>query len=253
MRGISGRRAVVTGGGKGIGAAIALRLAEEGAHVAVLDLSEEMGLPTVKEIERRGGRSIAVACDVSDETAVLSAFDTVNGQLGGTDILINNAGVTRDGMMFKMTVDQWDTVMAVHLRGMFLCAREAQKTMGANNWGRIVNLSSTAALGNRGQANYSAAKAGVQGFTKTAAIELGRFGITVNSIAPGFIVTDMTRAAAKSLNQSWEDYERTLVSRIALGRGGTPEDVAGLAAFLASDDASFITGQVIYLTGQPRV
>jgi 3-oxoacyl-[acyl-carrier protein] reductase len=253
VRGINGRRAVVTGGGRGIGAAIAKRLAAEGAHVAVLDLSEEAAAPTVEAIVGEGGRSVAIACDVSDESLVVRAFEQVNDALGGgPDILINNAGITKDAMLFKMTVEQWDAVQAVHLRGTFLCTREAQKTMVSGGWGRVVNLSSTSALGNRGQANYSTAKAGVQGFTKTAAIELGRYGITVNAIAPGFIVTDMTRAAAESLGQSWEEYEKATVARIAVGRGGTPEDVAGLTAFLASEDASFITGQVIYLTGQPR-
>jgi 3-oxoacyl-[acyl-carrier protein] reductase len=253
VEGIEGRVAVVTGAGKGIGAAIASRLAREGARVAVVDLSEEQGKDTVQAIEEGGGVARPYACDVSDEAAVDRAFDAITRDLGGVAILVNNAGITQDTLLFKMTVSQWDAVMAVHLRGTFLCTRAAQRLMVPAEWGRVINLSSTAALGNRGQSNYSAAKAGVQGLTKTMALELGRYGITANAIAPGFIVTDMTRAAAESMKMSWDDFLAAQTARICLGRGGTPHDVAGLAAFLASNDASFITGQVLYLTGQPRV
>jgi 3-oxoacyl-[acyl-carrier protein] reductase len=253
MRGLSGRVAVVTGGGKGIGAAVATRLAEEGARVAVLDLKQEFTTEVVDRIAAAGGDARGYAADVSLEDSVSAAFEALTADFGhGAEILVNNAGITQDSLLHKMTVDQWDRVMAVHLRGTFLCTQAAQRAMVPEKRGRIVNLSSTAALGNRGQANYSAAKAGIQGFTKTASLELGRYGITVNAIAPGFIVSDMTKAAAEGLKMPWEEFEAMQVSRIAIGRGGTPEDVAALAAFLASDDASFITGQVVYLTGQPR-
>jgi 3-oxoacyl-[acyl-carrier protein] reductase len=253
MRGISGRVAVVTGAGRGIGAAVAKRLAEEGASVAVLDLTLENTEESVAEIVAAGGEARGYACDVADEDSVAAAFVAIADGFGrGAGILVNNAGITQDAMLHKMTVAQWDRVMAVHLRGSFLCTRAAQLQMVPDRWGRIINLSSTAALGNRGQSNYSAAKAGLQGFTKTVSLELGRFGITVNAIAPGFIISEMTRAAAASMKLDWPEFEAQQVSRISVGRGGTPEDVAGLAAFLASDDASFITGQVVYLTGQPR-
>jgi 3-oxoacyl-[acyl-carrier protein] reductase len=252
MQGLNERIVVVTGGGQGIGAAFATRFAAEGSKVAVLDLSEDRTQSIVDRIRASGGTAYGYACDVSDHSAVESAFAALTADLGGPDILINNAGITQDSMLHKMSVEQWDRVMGVHLRGTFLCTQAAQRSMVKKGWGRVVNLSSTAALGNRGQANYSAAKAGLQGFTKTAALELGRYGITVNAIAPGFIISEMTRAAAEGLKVSWDEFEALQVSRICLGRGGTPEDVAGLAAFLASDDASFITGQVLYLTGHPR-
>lgn len=254
MRGLNGRVAVVTGAGRGIGAAVAERFADEGARIAVLDLTVDNTADTVATITATGAEARGYACDVADEQSVAAAFDAIAEDFAqGCGILVNNAGITQDSMLHKMTVEQWDRVMAVHLRGTFLCTRAAQRQMVPSSWGRVVNLSSTAALGNPGQANYSAAKAGLQGFTKTAALELGRFGITVNAIAPGFIVSEMTRAAAASLKVDWDEFEALQVSRICVGRGGTPEDVGGLAAFLASDDASFITGQVVYLTGQPRI
>ena len=196
--------AIVTGAAQGMGAATAIRLAADGNAVAVLDLDATSCSATVEKIVADGGRAVAVAADVSDSQAVEAAVQRVADELGPPAILINNAGVTRDNLLFKMSDSDWDTVMSVHLRGSFLMTRAAQAFMTQARWGRIVNLSSVSALGNRGQANYSAAKAGLQGLTKTLAIELGRFGITVNAIAPGFIATEMTRATAVRTGVPWK-------------------------------------------------
>jgi len=166
-------------------------------------------------------------------------------------VLVNNAGVIRDNLLFKMSDDDWDTVMGVHLRGAFLMSRAAQQHMVAQGFGRIISLSSSSALGNRGQANYSTAKAGLQGFTKTLAIELGQFGITVNAIAPGFIVTDMTAATAARVGMDFGEFQTAAAARIPVRRVGQPEDVANVASFLASDGAGFVSGQVIYVAGGP--
>ena len=173
-------------------------------------------------------------------------------RLGSLDILVNNAGVTRDNLIHKMTDEDWDLVAAVHLKGAFLCSRAAQREMVKRNWGRIVNLSSGSALGNRGQTNYSTAKAGLQGMARTLAIELGRFGITVNAVAPGFIDTEMTRATALRLGRDPEEFKEAAARNIPVGRVGVPRDVANVIAFLASEDASFVSGQVIYIAGGPR-
>ena len=167
-------------------------------------------------------------------------------------MLVNNAGITRDNLLFKMTVDEWDTVMAVHLRGSFLMTKAAQKHMTEAKFGRIVNLSSVSALGNRGQVNYSAAKAGIQGFTKTLAIELGKFGITANAIAPGFIETEMTAATAERLGVDFEDFKKFNADQIPVARVGQPEDIAHTVSFLVSEGAGFVSGQVIYVAGGPR-
>ena len=167
-------------------------------------------------------------------------------------MLVNNAGVTRDNLLFKMTEDDWDIVMGVHLRGSFLMARAVQKHMVEAGWGRIVNLSSTSALGNRGQANYSTAKAGLQGFTKTLAIELGRFGVTANCIAPGFIVTDMTRATAARIGPTGTTYVTPAPPRSRWPRAGQPEDIAHAVIFFVSEGAGFVSGQVLYVAGGPR-
>jgi 3-oxoacyl-[acyl-carrier protein] reductase len=246
------RVAIVTGAARGIGAATARRLAEDGFAVAVLDLDEASAKGTAEAIEAAGGRAIAVGADVSDAEAVEAAVARVAGELGPPVVLVNNAGVTRDNLLFKMTEADWDTVMDVHLRGAFLMSRATQKYMTEAKWGRIVNLSSTSALGNRGQANYSAAKAGLQGFTKTLAIELGKFGVTVNAIAPGFIQTDMTKATAERVGVSFEDFIAFAVKEIPVGRVGQPEDIAHLVSFFASEGAGFVSGQVVYAAGGPK-
>ncbi|GDY29105.1 beta-ketoacyl-ACP reductase [Gandjariella thermophila] len=246
------RVAIVTGAARGIGAAVAKRLAQDGFAVGVVDLHESSCADTVKEIEAAGGRALAVGADVSKTDQVDAAVGRVADQLGAPTVLVNNAGITRDNLLFKMTDEDWDSVIAVHLRGSFLMSRAAQKYMTEQKWGRIVNLSSVSALGNRGQANYSTAKAGLQGLTKTLAIELGKFGVTVNAIAPGFIVTDMTAATAERVGMSFEDFQQAAAAEIPVRRVGVPEDIANVAAFLISDEASFVSGQVIYVAGGPR-
>lgn len=246
------RTAIVTGAARGIGTAVAKRLAVDGFAVAVLDLDEQACKTVVAEIESAGGRALAVGANVADEQAVAAAVERIAAELGAPTVLVNNAGIIRDNMLYKMTVDDWDAVMGVHLRGSFLMSRAAQKYMTEAGWGRIINLSSTSALGNRGQANYAAAKAGLQGFTKTLAIELGKFGVTVNAIAPGFIETEMTVATAERMGISFEEFSKTLVERIPVGRVGKPEDIAHTVSFFASEGASYVTGQVLYVAGAPR-
>jgi 3-oxoacyl-[acyl-carrier protein] reductase len=245
------RIAIVTGAARGIGAGTAKRLAADGMAVAVLDLNESDCAQTVAEIEKAGGRAIAVGADVSNADQVKAAVDRVVAELGEPTVLVNNAGVTRDNLLFKMSENDWDTVMNVHLRGAFLMTRAVQQYMVGAKWGRIVNLSSTAAVGNRGQVNYSAAKAGMQGLTKTLAIELGKFGITANAVAPGFIVTDMTAATAARLGLSFEDFQAGAAQGIPVQRVGQPEDVAAAIAFFTSEGAGFVSGQVLYIAGGP--
>jgi 3-oxoacyl-[acyl-carrier protein] reductase len=241
----------VTGAARGIGAATARRLAADGMAVAVLDLDEAACAVPVKEIADAGGRAIAVGADVSKTDQVTAAVDLVAAELGGPTVLVNNAGVIRDNLLFKMTDDDWDTVLGVHLRGAFLMSRAVQKYMVDQKYGRIVNLSSSSALGNRGQVNYSAAKAGMQGFTKTLAIELGRYGVTANAVAPGFIATDMTAATAARVGMPFEDFQQAAAQRIPVGRVGQPADVANLISYLVSEGAGFVSGQVIYVAGGP--
>ncbi|MGH3185936.1 MAG: 3-oxoacyl-ACP reductase FabG [Streptosporangiaceae bacterium] len=245
------RVAIVTGAARGIGAATARRLAADGMAVAVLDLDEAACAATVKEIADGGGRALAVGADVSSTDQVNAAVSRIANELGGPTVLVNNAGVIRDNMLFKMTDDDWDAVLGVHLRGAFLMSRVTQQYMVEAKYGRIVNLSSSSALGNRGQANYSAAKAGMQGFTKTLAIELGQFGITANAVAPGFIVTDMTASTAARVGMPFEDFQQAAAQRIPVRRVGQPADVANLISFLASEGAGFVSGQVIYVAGGP--
>jgi 3-oxoacyl-[acyl-carrier protein] reductase len=246
------RVAVVTGAARGIGAATAIRLAQDGFAVAVLDLDEAQAKGTVEAIEAAGGKALAVGADVSDAEQVAAAVERIAAELGGPTVLVNNAGVTRDNMLFKMSESDWDTVMNVHLRGAFLMSRATQKYMTEAKFGRIVNLSSVSALGNRGQANYSTAKAGLQGFTKTLAIELGKFGVTANAIAPGFIQTEMTKATAERMGIPFDDFIKGAASQIPVQRVGQPEDIAHLVSFLVSEGAGFVSGQVIYAAGGPR-
>jgi 3-oxoacyl-[acyl-carrier protein] reductase len=245
------RVAIVTGAARGIGAATAGRLAADGMAVAVLDLDEATCAGTVDAISAAGGRAFAVGADVSQADQVEAAVGKVAAELGPPAVLINNAGVIRDNLLFKMTDNDWDTVLGVHLRGAFLMSRATQKHMVDQRFGRIVNLSSSSALGNRGQVNYSAAKAGMQGFTKTLAIELGQFGITANAVAPGFIVSDMTAATAARIGMDFDDFQAAAASQIPVRRVGQPEDVAHVISFLCSEGAGFVSGQVIYVAGGP--
>ena len=246
------RVAIVTGGARGIGAAVSTQLAQDGYAVAVIDLREEDTAGTVAAITDAGGRAMGIGADVSNSTDVALAVAQVAEELGAPTVLVNNAGILRDNLLFKMTEGDWDAVMAVHLRGAFLMTREVQKHQVAAKWGRIVNLSSTSALGNRGQANYAAAKAGLQGFTKTLAIELGPFGITANAIAPGFIATDMLRATAERMGITFEQFLEGAKNEIAVRRVGQPADIAAAASFFCSEGASFVSGQVLYVAGGPK-
>ncbi|GAC1538275.1 MAG: 3-oxoacyl-ACP reductase FabG [Acidimicrobiales bacterium] len=248
---MAGRVALVTGAARGIGATIATRLAQDGLDVAVLDLDATACAATVEGVERAGRRAMAVGADVADEASVAEAVQSVTDSLGAPTVLVNNAGVLRDSLMFKMTVADWDTVMGVHLRGAFLMSRAVQPHLKQARWGRIVNLSSTAAMGAVGQANYSAAKAGLQGFTKTLAVELGRYNVTVNCVAPGFTVTDMTRSTAERVGIPFDEMVREQVDKIAVGRAGEPADIANAVSFFADERSGFVSGQVLYVSGGP--
>jgi 3-oxoacyl-[acyl-carrier protein] reductase len=243
------RVAIVTGAGRGIGAAIAHRLAADGMSVGVVDLDEQGSRRTAKEIMEYGGRAIPIGADVADETAAGNAVQQTAAELGPVTVLVNSAGIIRDNLIFRMSTADWDSVMDVHLRGAFLMTRAAQTHMTQAKWGRIVNISSTSALGNRGQANYAAAKAGLIGFTKTLALELGKFGVTANAIAPGFVETEMTAATAARQGLDFEEWKSAIARDIPLGRIGQPEDIAAVASFLCSEDAGYVSGQVIYVSG----
>ncbi|GAA2702967.1 MULTISPECIES: 3-oxoacyl-ACP reductase FabG [Actinoplanes] len=247
------RVAIVTGAARGIGAATALQFASEGAAVAVLDLDESDCAGIVGRIRAAGGTAIALGCDVADEAQVDAAVDKVAAELGGVDVLVNNAGVTRDNLLHKMSAGDWDLVMNVHLRGAFLCSRAVQRHMVPKRYGKIINTSSVSALGNRGQANYATAKAGIQGLTRTLAMELGPFNINVNAVAPGFIATEMTDATAARIGLSAADMQAKAAEITPLRRVGQPEDIARVVAFLAGDAASFVTGQTLYVDGGRRL
>ncbi|WP_395883663.1 beta-ketoacyl-ACP reductase [Cytobacillus oceanisediminis] len=247
-----GRVAFVTGGSRGIGKGIVQLFAQEGAKVAFIDLNEEALADTTNELNEKGYEVYSKVANVTDAEQVEQAFKEVKDTFGSVDILVNNAGVIRDNLLFKMTDSDWQTVMDVHLKGSFNAARTAQKYMVEQKYGRIINISSTSALGNRGQANYAAAKAGLQGFTKTLAIELGRYGITANSVAPGFIETEMTKETAARIGIPFEDLIKHSVAGIPVGRSGKPEDIANAVAFFADEKSSFVNGQVIYVAGGPK-
>ena len=248
---LDGRVAMVTGASRGIGEATARRFAREGARVCLTDAKLEGALSTARQLVDEGMDVFAARVDVTNNLEVENAVKETMERYGRLDILVNNAGVTRDNLFHKMTDDDWRTVLNVHLGGAFFCARAVQKHMVEHNYGRIVNVSSLSALGNRGQANYSAAKAGIQGFTKTLAIELGRYGVTVNAVAPGFIETDMTRETAARLGMDFDDFVSEAVQSIPVGRAGWPEDVAAAILYLASEEAGFVSGQVLYVAGGP--
>ena len=246
------RVALVTGGGRGIGAATAWKLAREGAAVVVADLDLGPATEVAQAIMAEGGRALALAVDVTQRDQVEAAVEKTVEQFGRLDILVACAGIIRDNLLFKMTDEDWFAVMNTHLTGSFYAARAAQKYMVQQRYGKMVFISSTSALGNRGQANYSAAKAGLQGFTRTLAIELGPFNINVNCVAPGFVETRMTQATAERLGIDWEEYKARRAAEIPLRRTGKPEDIANVIAFLVSDEASYVSGQVIYVAGGPR-
>jgi 3-oxoacyl-[acyl-carrier protein] reductase len=244
--------AVVTGASRGIGKAISKRLASEGAYVYLVDINESALYETCNELASINLAVEAVVVDITNEEEVKRLFDGVEEKHGKADILVNNAGIIRDNLFYKMSSDDWDQVMNVHMKGTFLCSKYAQKLMVKNQYGRIIILSSVSALGSRGQANYAAAKAGIQGFTKTLAIELGKYNITVNSIAPGFIMTDMTKAVAERLGITFDQLIEAKVKQIPVNRAGKPDDIAQAASFFASPASSFINGQVLYVAGGPK-
>jgi 3-oxoacyl-[acyl-carrier protein] reductase len=244
--------AFLTGAGRGIGAATAAKLASEGAAVVVSDMDTGPAEETANDIRSSGGRALALSVDVTDRQGVEDAIARAAQEFGRLDILVACAGITRDNLVFRMTDEDWDGVINTHLKGSFLAARAAQKYMVEQRYGKIVLTSSTSALGNRGQANYSTAKAGLQGLAKTLAIELGRYGINVNAVAPGFIETRMTQQTAERLGVDWEQFKKESAARIPLQRTGKPEDVANVIAFLVSDESSYVSGQVIYIAGGPR-
>ena len=241
--------ALITGGAQGIGEATVRRFAEEGAKVVIADLNGEAAEALAASVRAQGGEALGVACDVQEEAGVEALVESGLSSFGQLDILVSNAGVTRDNLLHKMSLAEWDQVIQVHTRGAFLCARAVARNMVSRKRGKMVFLSSTSALGNRGQANYSTAKAGLQGLTRTLALELGQFQINVNSVAPGFVDTAMTRAVAERLHLSLEDFWKEAADRIPLGRLGQPEDIAGVIAFLCSKDAAYVSGQVIYVNG----
>jgi 3-oxoacyl-[acyl-carrier protein] reductase len=249
MAGVQDRVALVTGAAQGIGAEVARRLAAGGASVGVVDLDAGAAQTVADEITAAGGRAVGLAADVSKREQVQDAVHRLVGEFGALHILVNNAGVLRDNLLFKMTDEDWTTVMEVHLRGAFLCSQLAQQHMVEARYGRIVSMSSTSALGNRGQANYATAKAGLQGFTKTLAIELGPFGVTCNAIAPGFIETAMTAATAQRLGTTIDAMRENVAATIPVRRGGVPADIANAVAFFAAEESGYVTGQVLYVDG----
>jgi 3-oxoacyl-[acyl-carrier protein] reductase len=246
MARFEGKTALVTGGARGIGAATARRLASEGAAVVVADFDQQAAEETAAEI---GGR--AVACDVTKREDVEAAVEAAAAP-GSLDILVTCAGIIRDNLLFKLSDADWDAVIDTHLKGTFHAVRAAQAHMVSQRSGKMVLISSTSALGNRGQTNYATAKAGLQGMTKTLAIELGPFNVNVNCVAPGFIETAMTRQTAERMGVPFEQFTEAAAQQVPLRRVGQPEDVAGAIAYLCSEDAAYVSGQVLYVAGGPR-
>ena len=245
------RTAIVTGAARGIGAAVAKRLARDGLAVAVVDLDEAECAATVEAIAAAGGTAIAAGADVADEAAITAAVERVAGELGPPAVLINNAGIARVAELADMTTEDWDAVMGVNLRGAFFAARAACRHMLDGGWGRIVNISSISALGDPGRVGYASTKAGLIGFTKTLALELGPRGVTANAIAPGFVVTGMTEVSARRFGRDLDEYVRSAAESIPVRRVGRPEDIAHAASFLVGPDAGFVSGQVLYVAGGP--
>ena len=241
---LDGKTAIVTGASRGIGRAIALQLATEGANVVVnFSGSEQKASEVVKEIQNLGSQSIAVQANISDSDSVQELMNAAMKQFGSIDILVNNAGITRDNLLMRMKEDEWDDVINTNLKGVFLCTKAVTRQMMKQRAGRIINISSiVGVMGNAGQANYVAAKAGVIGLTKTTARELASRNILVNAIAPGFITTEMTDTLP-------EDVKSAMLKQIPLAKLGNPEDIAKAVVFLASDDASYMTGQTLHIDG----
>lgn len=243
-----GKVALVTGGGRGIGAATSELFAREGASVAVCDMDEG---PAQEVAGPFGDRGLGLACDVTSREQVESAVQRTSERFGRLDILVCCAGITRDNLVHKMSDEDWDGVIDTHLKGSFLAAQCAQRVMVSQRYGKMVLLSSTSALGNRGQTNYSTAKAGLQGMARTLAIELGPFGINVNAVAPGFVETRMTEATARRMGVDWEEFKKAAAERTPVRRVGQPIDIANVIAFLCSDESSFVSGQTVYVRGGP--
>jgi len=245
------RVAFITGGSRGIGKGIAETFAEEGAKIAIIDINEEALNEVEAEFKEKGYTILTMQANVVNAEEVEAAMEQVVSQFGSLDILVNNAGIIRDNLLFKMTDSDWNQVIDVHLKGTFNASRAAQKYMVKQNYGRIINISSTSALGNPGQANYATVKAGIQGFTKTLAKEIGKFGITTNAVAPGFIETDMTKATAERVGIPFDEFVKGAASRIPVRRSGQPSDIANAVAFFADEKSSFVNGQVLYVAGGP--
>ena len=238
-----GQVALVTGGARGIGKTIAEDLAKKGVNLAIADVSAESASETAKELAARGVRTQSLRLDVSKSDQVVKAFEDIVREFGRIDIVVNNAGITRDGLVLRMKEEDWDAVININLKGVFLCSKEAVKVMVKQKYGRIINIASVVAfMGNPGQANYSASKAGIVGLTKTVAREYASRGITVNAVAPGFIATAMTDALAENVKQE-------MLKSIPVGKFGSVEDVANAVSFLASPESGYITGQVIHVNG----